>query len=43
VGVGTQLIASPAAIRERLAALANGGDAGGANGDGREGEMTDRE
>ena len=40
---GTQLIASPAAIRERLATLANGGDADGAHGDGRAGEMTDRE
>jgi hypothetical protein len=37
------LIASPAAIRERLATLANGGDADGAHGDGRAGEMTDRE
>ena len=40
---GTQLIASPAAIRERLATLANGGAADGAHGDGRAGEMTDRE
>ena len=31
------------AIRERLATLANGGDADGAHGDGRAGEMTDRE
>lgn len=39
----TQLIASPAASRERLATLANGGNADGSNGDGRAGEMTDRE